>query len=362
MSSIKNMEAAQEFTDALNHCIDLLRQNNYITNSNNDVISRRAAVFGQYMYEYLMQCRFVWMYQRPENQLQEVPVEISNETDSIQSTTEHELSGAAATNSEIDQLLSNTEINSSNSNGFYYTIKIDQLPMANCNDEKKDVVNERAVVPFVKSVELIRDGNSCQSSPETSINLTPRMTPKPLTRKRYSMSSRNSSKATEDLNKTNDDNNNSHNNHESLLNESQKRSGKKKVVSLEEKQKVVELAQANPTWSLELLQKHGSPKLQTLAQLRTWQRQINKGASTRDSFQMIERWTYANYADAVKHQRRITKKMVRDWAIQAGTLFLDSKGKQAFKASGLWVTTFIKKYNVQISGKRNKKAVKSEEE
>ncbi|KAL1488746.1 hypothetical protein ABEB36_014545 [Hypothenemus hampei] len=118
-----------------------------------------------------------------------------------------------------------------------------------------------------------------------------------------------------------------------------------KLVPLETKIKVVQLAKQHPKWHLRTLQAKGSRKLKSKDNIRRWERDILKGGTIFDKYAAIDSWTYDRFVESRKQNIQVTTHDLHEWALKAARQYQSSEF--TFKASPSWVKRFKKKHKIR---------------
>lgn len=113
-------------------------------------------------------------------------------------------------------------------------------------------------------------------------------------------------------------------------------------ITLEEKIRGVNLARLHPRWSISTLQKHGVPSLRHKGLLTKWKKDIEKGGTQADKYEIINNTTYARFVEARERNEPVTTRSLQQWALAASMQFTDLQ----FTASLRWVTKFKSKYKI----------------
>lgn len=114
-------------------------------------------------------------------------------------------------------------------------------------------------------------------------------------------------------------------------------------VPLDYKVKVVNIAKAHPTWSLQTLQKKGCSRLKKKEYISRWEEDIKKGGTLFDKYAVIDSWTYDRFMEARQGYHQVTTRNLQEWALAAAGQFPDF----AFKASDRWIAKFKKKHGIR---------------
>lgn len=122
-----------------------------------------------------------------------------------------------------------------------------------------------------------------------------------------------------------------------------KKSKPSDYISLDYKTKVVNIAEAHPSWSLATLQKKGCSRLKKREYLSKWKEDIKKGGTIFDKYAIIDSWTYDRFVEARQNYQQVTTRNLQQWALTAAAQFKDFD----FKASERWVTNFKQKHGIR---------------
>lgn len=123
----------------------------------------------------------------------------------------------------------------------------------------------------------------------------------------------------------------------------EKRSRDVEQIPLDYKIKVLNIAKAHPTWSLQTLQRKGCSRLKRKEYLSRWEEDVKKGGNTFDKYAIIDSWTYDRFLEARENCQQVTTRNLQQWALSAATQFRDFE----FKASDRWVGDFKKKHKIR---------------
>ncbi|XP_026671181.1 uncharacterized protein LOC108627179 isoform X2 [Ceratina calcarata] len=121
------------------------------------------------------------------------------------------------------------------------------------------------------------------------------------------------------------------------------RSGRRSIISLHYKKKVVAMANAHPKWSLQTLQKHGALLLKKKAYLKLWEAEIAKGGSKFFKYEKINNMTLQRFQEARVNHQWVTTSMLQEWALSYARELKCDK----FNASERWVQRFKRKYKIR---------------
>lgn len=278
----------QEFTDAINHCFDLLRANNYITEVNSDVITRRAAVIGQEMYECLKK--------------------IKDRTRALAKSTNYDKIDRVPVIDllERDHSTRNHVVNPVNQMHF---IKDEPLEIIETEETEsyEDEGEKQITVGDVKSLGDSDDFD--MKRPGSEDDGTRSALDHQLQRARFARS--------------------------------RKRKRPYARIPVEEKIRVVNLARANPSWTLAWLkERSGSERLNSIIQLRQWEKQVLSKGSIIHKLNVINGWVYSRYIEEKEKNFDVSNSMLREWAIGAAQKFVYPRFK--FEANDAWLAGFKK--------------------
>lgn len=134
-----------------------------------------------------------------------------------------------------------------------------------------------------------------------------------------------------------------------------KRSRYDDPIPLAYKKKVLNIARAHPKWNLATLQKNGCGRLDRMRRLKTWQRDVEKGGTILDKYDVIDSWTYDRFLEARESYKQVTTRNLQEWASAAASQFPDL----IFKASDRWIKRF--KVNHRIRQRKITKFVSARE-
>lgn len=114
-------------------------------------------------------------------------------------------------------------------------------------------------------------------------------------------------------------------------------------ISFDYKIKVINIAKAHPTWSLQTLQKKGCRRLKKMEYLSRWKEAVENGGNTFDKYSVIDSWTYDRFVEARQSYQQVTTRNLQQWALAAAGQYPDFQ----FKASERWVTKFKKRHGIR---------------
>lgn len=116
--------------------------------------------------------------------------------------------------------------------------------------------------------------------------------------------------------------------------------------SFDEKMRVIQMAQKNPTWPLELLRlKSGCYKLARRAQINEWEQQVKNGGTVREKRRLIKNWVYEKCIESQSKKKKFSNAMIQKWALEAKKIFKLSR----LSASDTWLHSFKREH--RITGK-----------
>uniref|UniRef100_A0A6V7J681 HTH CENPB-type domain-containing protein n=1 Tax=Bracon brevicornis TaxID=1563983 RepID=A0A6V7J681_9HYME len=276
----------QEFTDALNHCLDLLRANNYITDLNSDVITRKAAVIGQEMYESLKRIRDRSRTIITKTNQNQPVIDIPH-----------------------DHLVRNV-INPVNQ--IHYIKEEPPEIIETEETELYEIDNERKIT--------VKDVKSLEGSDDFDIK-------RPVSDDEEQI--------------------NGEVPHRIKFNRG-KRRGRRPYerIPIEEKIRVVNLARSNANWTLNWLkEKSGCQRLSSIIQLKQWEKQVMQNSTILDKLNVINGWVYSKYLQEKERNSDVTDSMLRDWANEASIKFVYPRFK--FEANDAWIAAFKKIHGIR---------------
>lgn len=117
----------------------------------------------------------------------------------------------------------------------------------------------------------------------------------------------------------------------------------KDFIPLDYKIKVVNLAKANPGWSLQSLQRRGAHRLKKKSDLQRWEEQIRKGGTTKDKYNTIDSWVNDRFTEARQCNQQVTTRNLQQWALAAASQFPELK----FKAGHTWTDQFKARHRIR---------------
>uniref|UniRef100_A0A0C9R5P6 Myh8 protein n=1 Tax=Fopius arisanus TaxID=64838 RepID=A0A0C9R5P6_9HYME len=282
----------QEFTDAINHCIDLLRANNYITDVNSDVITRKAAVIGQEMYECLKKIK--------ERSRTVAKPTVIDKSERVPIVDIH----------ERDHIVRNHVVNHvvNPVNQIHY-IKEEPLEIIE-TEETESYEDEGEKKITVRDVKSLEDSDDFDIKRPGSVS-------------------------------DDDDPIQNHQIHRTRFARGRKRKRPYARIPIEEKIKVVNLARSNPNWTLAWLkERSGSERLSSIIQLRQWEKQVLSKSTIIDKLNVINGWVYSRYLEEKEKNFDVANSMLREWAIAAAQKFVYPRFK--FEPNDAWLAGFKK--------------------
>ncbi|KAF7994990.1 hypothetical protein HCN44_004462 [Aphidius gifuensis] len=116
---------------------------------------------------------------------------------------------------------------------------------------------------------------------------------------------------------------------------------RERSLTLQEKQRVVNMAREHPSWNLRMLKKmSGSKHLRSIDSLRRWEIQLEDGGSIFDKKVELRNWVLSNFLINKKNNIKITNDMITNWSIE---------GQKKFKLpdSNFCPTTWIRTFKIK---------------
>lgn len=120
------------------------------------------------------------------------------------------------------------------------------------------------------------------------------------------------------------------------------------ILSLEDKKKIVDLAKKHPYWSLQMINKHsGCRPIKHTQDLARYKKQVEIGGSSMDRKKQLNAWVYDKYLEHIKENEKFDERTLRKWGLEAKKIFYLDKGlKTRFAASRSWMRRFKKDYKL----------------
>ncbi|XP_044003670.1 uncharacterized protein LOC122849133 [Aphidius gifuensis] len=115
--------------------------------------------------------------------------------------------------------------------------------------------------------------------------------------------------------------------------------------SYEEKVKIVEMAQKNPTWSLEMLRENsGFKKVFYRAHINKWADELKYGGSCREKLKAIDHYVIKKCIEHQKKKVKMSNHHIREWGFEAMSQM--NADNINFTAGKSWLGRFKKRYNI----------------
>ncbi|CAK9809181.1 hypothetical protein ANTQUA_LOCUS5921 [Anthophora quadrimaculata] len=121
--------------------------------------------------------------------------------------------------------------------------------------------------------------------------------------------------------------------------------GKFQAATLEEKIRIVALAEKHPKWNLRSLQSKGGFHLKRKDQVAIWKEEILSGGTKYDKFRHIEKWTFTRFTEARQAYAPVSTRTLQEWAIVAAMPYISDTFR--FSTSRSWLINFKRKHNIR---------------
>ncbi|CAK9826401.1 hypothetical protein ANTRET_LOCUS4258 [Anthophora retusa] len=121
--------------------------------------------------------------------------------------------------------------------------------------------------------------------------------------------------------------------------------GKFQAATLEEKIRIVALAEKHPKWNLKSLKSKGGFHLKRKDQVAIWKEEILSGGTKYDKFRHIDKWTYTRFAEARQAYAPVSTRTLQEWAIAAAMPYISDTFR--FSASRSWLINFKRKHYIR---------------
>lgn len=287
----------KEFTDAVNYCLNNLRQKNfYLTNIDNENISERSKEVGEKVYDYMMSM-LEKMFNNDENKL--INNNNSNETSKSYFKIKQEI--IKNINSDFNLHQENENISCENNNTLKKNNSLIVIKHASVDKTKAGKLEDT-------TSSLSYNNSLKQKCPESSF-----------------YKNVNSEEETKSDNDNEDDDEDDEDYNENRYNKNGRFKKKRKkymILTYSEKVKLVNLSIDNPTWSLDKLQEvSGCPNIKRKSRFIVLKRQILNDKNKFEKFKTINDWIYQSCVIENPDINEITDAKLKAYAKRVKEIF-----------------------------------------